>query len=199
MYQITTEEYATNNNKENLMEIVRKLEDKLAELYKSAPKLSESSKETLVKVWPWLALIFGVLQLLSAITLFNWARAASSVANDLYRAIGAESAAVSRFSVWLWISLLFLALEGVLLLMAYSKLAKREKSGWDLLFLVGLLNVGYAVLNLFIDRGGMFGLIWNLAISAVVFWLLFAVRDKYHGSVAAPKSANTLDNNQDKV
>lgn len=172
------------------MEFVKKIEDKLAELFKSAPKLSDSSKETLVKIWPWLALIGGILQLLAGLWMFRWAKYGSDVidrANDFYRSIGVDAIEASRFSVWVWLGLIFLIAQGVLLLLAYPKLTKRLKSGWDLLFLVGLLNVLYAVISLFIEgRGGFFSLIWNLLISAVGFWLLFATRDKYKGVHVSP-------------
>lgn len=172
------------------MELLKKAENSLAGVYKGAPKLSNSTKETLVKIWPWLAVIGGVLQLLSGLWLFRWARAASDLTNsvnEFYRAIGATQIVEERFSVWVWISLVMLVVEGILLLMAFPKLQKRLKAGWDLLFLVGLLNVVYAVISLFISGysgvgGGFGGLIWNLLVSAVVFWLLFAVRDKYKGA-----------------
>ena len=171
------------------MEFVHKIEAKLAGLYKGAPKLSDSSKETLVKIWPWLALIGGVLQLLAAWWLYSWAKAANDVTDgigDFYRSIGVDNPIVDRWTVWLWIGLVVLLIEGVLLLIAYPKLKRRERAGWDLLFLVGLFNVAYAVVSMFVEgRGGFGSLIWNLIVSAVVFWLLFAVRDKYHGAKMA--------------
>ena len=165
--------------------LLDKAENSLAGLFKGAPKLSDSSKETLVKLWPWLALIGGVLQLLAAWWLYRWANAADDLldsANEFYRSIGASPILEERLTVWVWVGLAVLLVQGVLLLMAYPKPKNRQRAGWDLLFLVGLINVVYAVVSLFIEgRGGFFSLIWNLLISAVVFWLLFAIRDKYHG------------------
>ena len=85
------------------MEVLRKAESSLEGLFKSAPKLADNTKETLVKAWPWLALIGGVLQLLAGLWLFRWARAASDLTNsvnDFYRAIGAPQVVDERFSVW---------------------------------------------------------------------------------------------------
>lgn len=170
------------------MELLKKAENSLADLYKGAPKMSNSTKETLVKIWPWLALIGGVLQLLSAWWLYRWANAANDLSNslnELSRAFGGNDVVDERLTVWVWIALAMLAIEGVILLVAYPKLNKRQKSGWDLLFLVGLLNVVYAIVSLFFDgRGGFGSLIWNLLVSAIVFYLLFAVRDKYKGETA---------------
>jgi hypothetical protein len=167
-----------------------KLETTMAGWFKGAPKLSDSSKETLVKIFPWLALIGGILQLLSALALFNWARVANDYvdyANSLSRAFGGEEVVSSRWDVWVWVGLAVLAVDAVILLLAYPKLKKREKGGWDLLFLSGLLMVAYAVVSVFMEyRGGVFGLVWNLIVSAVIFYLLFAVRDKYKSVTHTP-------------
>lgn len=184
------------NYKEVTMELVKKAEVKLADLFKGAPKLSDSTKESLVKIWPWLALIGGVLQVWAALSAFFWAQKANDLTNsvnEFYRSIGAPQAVDERFTLWLWLAIAFLAVEGVLLLVAFPKLRNRLKSGWDLLFIVGLLNVVYAVVSLFSEyRGGLFGLIWNLFVTAVIFWLLFAVRDKYKG--AAAHTATKVEN-----
>ena len=42
------------------MEIVRKLENKLGDVSKDLPNLPETTKEFLVKVWPYIALIGGL-------------------------------------------------------------------------------------------------------------------------------------------
>jgi hypothetical protein len=172
------------------MGVLQNLENTIGGWFKGAPKMSDSSKESLVKVWPWLALIGGILQALAALNMFRWANAADDyydAANDFYRAIGASEVVQSRFTIWLWVSVAVIAVEAVLLLMAYPKLKKREKSGWDLLFLVALINVAYGVVSLFSDYyGGIGALIWNLVISGVVFWLLFATREKYKGGHSTP-------------
>ncbi len=172
------------------MALLKQAEDSMAGAFKSAPKLSDSSRESLVNIWPWLALIGGILQALGAYWLFSWARTANSFvdyANNLSRAFGGEEVVSSRWSFWVWVALAVLVVEAVLLLMAYPKLKRREKGGWDLLFLTGLINVVYAVVSLLIDgRGGFGSLVFNLIISAVIFWLLFETRSKYKG-VVLPK------------
>lgn len=172
------------------MGVLQSLENTIGGWYKGAPKMSDSSKETLAKIWPWLALIGGILQALAALNMFWWANKANDVydaANQFYNSIGVDVGLESRFTIWLWLSVAFIAVEAVLLLMAYPKLKRREKSGWDLLFLVALLNVAYAIISLFSDYYGGFGaLIFNLLISAVVFWLLFSSREKYKGGHSTP-------------
>lgn len=157
------------------MEFVKKAEDKLAGIFKGAPKLQGNTKESLVKIWPWLALVGAILQALAVLTIWRWAHNI----NDYYRDIGVNVVG-NRLTFWIWVSIVVLAAEAVLLFMAFPKLRRREKSGWDLLFLVGLINVLYAVVSLFSDYGsGIFSLVWNVFVAAVLFWLLFAVREKY--------------------
>ncbi len=166
------------------MGLLKQAEDSLAGLFKGAPKLSDSSKETVVGIFPWLALIGGILQALAALSLFRWARLANDVDN-FYRSIGVDTT-TSRWSVWVYLSLAFVVVEAVLLLLAFPRLQKRQKSGWDILLLVGLINLAYGLVSMFVDGygvgGGIGSLIWNVIVSAVVFWLLFAVRGKYKGA-----------------
>src|SRR5690554_5542483 len=100
---------------------LKRAEDSLAGLFKGAPKLSDSSKESVVKIWPWLALVGGILQLLAAVSLWRWARVASDV-SEFYRAIGVDSINADRWSVWVWISLIILIVEGIMLLIAFPRL-----------------------------------------------------------------------------
>jgi hypothetical protein len=68
--------------------------------------------------------------------------------------------------------------------MAYPALVKRERRGWDLLFLGSLLNVLYSVVTIFINGRGMGSFLSGLIGSALAFYLLFQVREKY-GRTAA--------------
>jgi uncharacterized membrane protein HdeD (DUF308 family) len=167
------------------MQALKGLETTMAGWFKGAPKLSDSSKETVVKILPWLALIGGILQLISAWALFAWANTANELvdyANEISRAFGVEEAVVDRWTMWLWIGLAIVVVQAIILLVAYPKLKKRDKGGWDLLFLSGLISVVYSIVSLFMEyRGGAMGLAWNLLVAAVIFYLLFAVRDKYKG------------------
>lgn len=164
------------------MELVRKAEASLGDLFKSLPALPAEWKEFLVKIVPWLALIGGIVQLGAAWSLYTWASSANSFinyTNELSRAMGGETVA-SGFSVFVYASLIILAIEAVLMLVAVPKLLNRQKSGWDLLFLAGLVSLLYAVVSLFMDyRGGFGGLFGALVSSAIGFYILFQIREKY--------------------
>src|SRR5437879_3507980 len=95
------------------------LESNLADLFvKKAPKMPDGGKKFFVDIAPWGALIGGVLTLVSALSLWHWAHLANSAVNyarDLCNAYASyvpdSCAAVNhdRLTVWIWLSLLFLA------------------------------------------------------------------------------------------
>lgn len=165
------------------MAVLKTTENQLAGLFKGVPNLSDSSRETLAKVWPWVALIFGILQLLAAWSLWrfmdNFNQAADYV-NSLSIYLSGDSVALSGTDkAIVYLGLITLVVDAVLLLMAYSPLKARQRRGWDLLFLASLLNVAYAVVALFMRGHGLGSFLFSLLGSAVGFYLLFQVRDKF--------------------
>lgn len=159
------------------------LESQIEGLFKGAPKLPEKSKESLVNAWPWIALIFGVLQLFAAWGLYGLTKLVVSplydYSRELGRAYGVDVGLSSTDKMIIYIGLIVLVVDAVILLMAYPKLKTRAKAGWDLLYLGSLINVVYSVVTLFIDGRGMGSFIFSLLGSAVGFYLLFQVKEKY--------------------
>ena len=161
--------------------MLNKLETMLAGVYSATPKLSGNAKKTIVNFWPWVAVIFGVLQLWGTYTLWNWGRDVNKVV-DVFNAYLGANAPINQLNVFYWISLVVLAATGVLLLMAYPGLKARAKSGWNLLFYSALLNGVYGVFSAFHDYGGVGSLVIQLIVSAVVLYFLFQIRDQYSGA-----------------
>lgn len=168
--------------------MLKPLEDKLAEVFKAAPKLSDNVKKSLVNSWyPWVALIFGILQLLAVWSLWSVGHRANELvnyANDLSRAFGGGTV-TPDLGLFYWVALIFLAADAVILLLAYPGLKAKTKAGWDWLFLGSVLNLGYGVVSVFVDDyyGGGIGRLFGALIGSVIsFWLLFQVRDMYKGA-----------------
>jgi hypothetical protein len=172
------------------MGVVKKIESKLAEVFKGTPNLSDSSRETLVGAWPWIALVFGVLQLLAAWALWNLLRFADTVVNYSSFYVEYPSTVSSSDRVIIYLGIVVLLVDAAILLMAYPELKKRVRRGWDLLFLGALINLAYSVLSLFIHGRGFGSFIFSLVGSAIGFYLLFQVRGKY-GSVKTSKKTKT--------
>ena len=164
------------------MNSLKSLEDMFAGLFNGLPSLPENVKEILVKVWPWLALIGGILQFIAAIALWQLV----SWTSDLFNAFSAAYYAgynvglTSVEKTIIYVGIMMLVVDAVILLMAFPKLQKRMRSGWNLLFLGALINLVYGFTQIFMYGQGMGGFIGSLIGSAIAFYLLFQVREKYN-------------------
>jgi predicted neutral ceramidase superfamily lipid hydrolase len=166
------------------MKELQKVENSLGKLFESAPKIPESGRESVAKAMPVIALVFGILQLVGAYSVWRLSRVVEAL-DSLARAISVnynQNYGISAFDKTLiYIGVLVLVVDAVILLMAYDPLSKRKKKGWDLLFLGALLNVAYGVLSVFINGRGVGSLIVSLIGSGLGMWLLFQIRGKYSG------------------
>lgn len=170
------------------MVVLQNIENKLAGAFKDLPQLSASSKEALAKFWPWLALIAGIVQLLAALTLWRLLRL-GDVTNDItlyYSGVAAGPSAFDKTVIYLGVAML--VVDAVILLIAYPHLKRRAKQGWDLLFLGTLVYAAYSVLQIFTYQRGIGDFIFGLLGSAIGFYLLFQVREKFGGKRASSKT-----------
>ena len=138
-------------------------------------------------MWPIVALIFGILQLIAVYELWHWGHRINQVANlvsSLSQYTGGVNLAV-HLNVFYWLSLIVLAIDGVILLLAYPGLKAHQKSGWNLLFYASLLNLVYGVLSAFNNYGGAGSLALQVIVSAIVLYFLFQIRDQYRGAKPA--------------
>ena len=168
------------------MELLTKLEQWLAGVYKAAPKLSTSAKKSITEIWPIVALVFGVLQILAAVELWHLGHQVNQVANLVNSLSQYYGGTTLHLNAFYWLSLVIVALDGVLLLWAYPALKRRQKSGWNLLFYASLLNLLYGIFSAFNNYGGVSSLLLQIIVSAVVLYFLFQIRDQY-SSIKAPK------------
>lgn len=165
------------------MNSIKQIENSLSDIFKGLPPLPSSTKETLAKIWPWLALIGGIIQLLAAWGLYqltNYVNRINDLANSLSAYYTGQAAGLSSTDkMVIYLSIAVLVVDAVLLLMAYPHLKTRSRRGWDLLFLASLINLVYAVLQIFTYNRGFGSFIGSLIGSAIGFYLLFQVREKY--------------------
>lgn len=178
------------------MELVHKAEKALEEPIGALPALPKETRRSLAVIWPWLALVAGILQLLAAWWLFDWARELekySEWADRLTVSYGV-SADNTGLTVWVWLAIIVLVIDAIILLAAFPKLQKKQKAGWDLLLLGALINLVYGIVSLFIDgRGGFSGLFGALVGSAIGFYLLFQVREYFGGGTIKASSTKKKD------
>lgn len=128
----------------------------LEKFFKQLPSLPASVKEVLVKIAPWLALIFGVLGIIAGLGVLGLSPLAlfgGLHASFLFIIAGVASIVAS-----------------VLMLIAYPKLVKKQYKGWELLFWSSAVSAVSAVLSL------TFGTLIGIFIG---FYLLFQVKSYY--------------------
>lgn len=174
------------------------LEEKLNDLFvNKLPKLPDGGKKFLVDWAPILSIIIGVLSLLSAYTLWNWAHAADAVINyanqicNTYAGAGCATPAASRYSLWLWLGVIFLAAEGLLYLFAFPGLKAKKKQGWKYLYYGAIVNVIYAFVSLFASYDVTNHFLGALIGSAIGFYLLFQIRSAYTDGSKRPAKASS--------
>jgi len=136
---------------------------------------------------PIVSLLVGILALLDAWSVWHWADEVStlgSYVNPLCStyAAGYQCGVTSRFSTWLWLSVIFLAIEGILYIVAYPGLRDRKKVGWNYIYYGALLNVAYAIVSLFTSYDVVSSFAGAVIGSAIAFYLLFQIREAYLGT-----------------
>ncbi|HJP95890.1 MAG TPA: hypothetical protein VJ843_00805 [Candidatus Saccharimonadales bacterium] len=167
------------------MAVLADLEKALNDIFgKKAPALPKSGKDFLVTYVPYISLIIGLFSLASLWSLWHWAHEANKIieyANQLSRMYGTHEVIASRMTVGIWLSLLVLAVEAFLYLAAFGPTKAREKTGWNLLFYATLVNIVYGFILMFTDYSGVGSFIGTLIGSALGFYFLFQIRDRYLG------------------
>lgn len=164
------------------MGIVSMFDKTLGGVFKSLPSLPENAKETLAKVWPWLALVGGVLQLVGAWGLYDLTRTVNKL-NDFVNSFSAFTntslGLSSTDKLWLWAGIVLLAVQGVIMLVAFPALQGRKRKGWEWLYLALLIDLVYAVVTIFIVDRGAGTFVMNLIEASIGFYLLYQVKEKF--------------------
>lgn len=145
-----------------------KFADKIGDVFKTLPKLSDGLLEFLVKVAPYLALVGAIL---------------SVAFGPLVGVFGTFWTVLSLNPLFLVSTLITIALmlvQAVLLFMAFNPLQNREQKGWMLLFWSVMVNVVQTIFDLgtnFAIRSG--SLILTVIFVGLSFYILFQLRPKY--------------------
>lgn len=165
------------------MKQLEQAEKSLSGLFKDLPALPKNAKDSIVNIMPWIALIFGIIQVVAAYYVWRLADVADRLSDiaDFYAAsVGVAGTGLSAFDkTAIYLGAVVLAVEGVIGIMAYKGLVARQRRGWDLIFLASLVNVLYAVVAIFINGRGFGSFVMSLIGSAIGFYLLFQIKEAY--------------------
>ncbi len=175
------------------METVHKLEVTIAGWYKNVPHLPKGGQQWLADNAWWLVLIgvvLSVMGLFGIISVLFLAGAGLTLAGGALggaygTAVGAALTGIVLITAL--VSLAVYVIELVLMAMAISPLKEHKKKGWDLIFLVFLLNVAAIIVTGVIGFNpvSIMGTLWALLWAAVGAYFLFEVRGHFGAKHAA--------------
>ncbi len=164
-------------------ESVNALENWLLGINKQLPQIPQKGRDVIAQLTPWLALAGGLFTLLSTWWFWQAGHAVNSLinySNDLNRIIGGSVIDTTPDLGFTWyFALVLLALQAILLLMAFPKLKEGKKSGWNLLFYNVLLGVLTGLVYLFTPSYGIGSFFGSVIGAAIGFYLLFQIRDHF--------------------
>lgn len=140
----------------NEKQVIESMED----FFKKLPQLPANIREVLVKIAPWIALIFGILGVVAGLG-----------------AVGVSPVAVMGGvgnSMFLLVSGILTIVSSVLMLMAFPKLQKHQYGGWRLLFWSEAVSVVASLVG--ITPASIIGAVIGALIG---FYLLFQIKSYY--------------------
>ncbi len=177
------------------MDFIKEIEIKLGTIVAGLPGLANNTKDSLVALWPYLALIVAFAQLLASWALLGLSRVQTSyvqLTNQNTGQLELRRIGPGAFDkLAIFVAILFLVAEAAIMIVAYAPLKRRQLVGWRMAFLATLVNVAYAIVSVFITGRGVMSLIASLVFSAVGLYLLFQVQSKYHTPGKHPKTPDS--------
>lgn len=135
--------------------------------FKQLPALPPKAVDVLVQITPWLALVFGILGVLTGLAGFGVLTAFSPVA---------LMGGVPGYGMG-YAAAVGLILSSVLELAAFPGLKGGKIGGWNLLFWSQLVSVAASVIG--IVTGGYGGIVGSVLGALIGFYLLFQIKPRY--------------------
>jgi uncharacterized membrane protein HdeD (DUF308 family) len=144
---------------------IKKLTKFLDVYYVKLPALPKGATDFIVSIAPWLALVFGVLAILSGVAAFGFL----SVLSPFAAVAGAGQYAFTGL-----LAAAVLVAQGVVELLAFPSLKSRKAMGWSLMFLSLLLSVVSSIFYL-----SVFGVVQSLIGVLIGYYFLYQVKSYY--------------------
>jgi len=146
----------------------QKFIDQIGQPFKNVPHLPKDIVDFLVVITPWLALIGGVSSILGAISTAS----SGSALNRMGAIVGVHTG----FSGYMLVTAIFALIIAALLLMAFSLLKKKAKTGWTYLFWTNVVGIIQSIVYLILWQSGIVSMILGAIIG---FYILFEIRPQY--------------------
>lgn len=158
------------------MELIHKLEMTAAQWFKNAPRMPAETTNWIARNMWW---IVGVLILLGALGVIGTIAITFFAGALLTAAAGPVGAAISGIAmVAVLISLAFALVTLVIAGMAVKPLQHMKKRGWDLLFLLLVIEVASLAVTLVLTFN-IFSVLWGLLWVALGAYVLFEIEKHF--------------------
>lgn len=144
--------------KSTTMSVIRSIESLLNTLFKNVPELPKEGHRAVADIWPLLAMMLALLQILAVAGLWYLSQSMQIMSQESIHFQGLTdgplpiSTQIDYMLVYSGMGLLILS--ALLFILASIELKKRTKKAWDLLLMAIIVNLLYGVLLLFIDSDG---------------------------------------------
>lgn len=135
--------------------------DSVGNLFDKLPALPKDARDIIVKITPWIALIFGVLGILGALAGFGILTVFSPLAM-MGGGAGAVGAGIISAILWL--------ISSALLLAAFPGTRNHKAQGWNFLFYSEVVSLVANVISV-----SFTGIIF----AVIAFYLIFQIRSYY--------------------
>ncbi len=171
---------------------IQRSEQTLDTIFREFPPLPTTWRQAAANLWPWIALVSGILQISAAYSLWHLTRLAESVVTNLslYQSTYVNTGPGMLDKMIIYLGLITLVTEGTVLLLAFTPLRAKIRKGWDLVFLAALINLAYAIISIFITERGISSSFGSLLASAFGFYLLFQIKDYFYSSAKPGHTAH---------
>lgn len=172
------------------METVHKLEQTVADWYKKAPHLPpEVSKWIATNAW-WLVIIWLVIGVFGVLAAIGLTSLGAMFLAGFGGIVGAALGGLALIAVLIGLALAIVQL--VIASMAIQPLKGMRKRGWDLLFVIMLIDVVALAATLLLTFD-IFSAVWGLLWVVVVGYFLFEARQYYSVTLATKKKSATKE------
>lgn len=154
-----------------------KFVDQVGDLFKSLPHLPTNITEFLVKIMPYLALLGGILSLLSGPVI----------------ALGGLLTLLTLNPLWFVLSLvsaILAVVTAILMFMAFKPLQDRQMKGWLYIFWTNIASAVLTIIQIIVGGASVVGLVGMV----IGFYILFEMRPFYGKAQAVVEKAKQAAN-----
>lgn len=157
------------------------LEKWVDQTVKQLPAIPANGRKWLADNAWWLALVGGILSVWGLWSMWQAANLVNQLgawADRISASYGVATTS-SQLGVMWYAALAAMAVQAVLMFLAFQPLKEHKKSGWNLLFYSSLVSLVVGVVYLFVPAYGISSLLGMVVGTAIGWYILFNIRGHF--------------------